>query len=291
MPDSSRPRRSYLYMPGSNSRALDKGRNLAADGLILDLEDAVAPDKKAIARDQIAAAIREGGYGHRELVLRVNAIDTEWGQDDLAMAATMGADAVLLPKIDNAKMVLEAQSILVDNGAPESLMIWCMMETLLGILQAKEIAFASPRVGGLVLGTSDLAKDLRCKHTPDRTPFITSLSLCILAARAAGIAVLDGVHLDLNDDEGFAASCQQGVELGFDGKTLIHPKTIDATNTIFSPSEEDIAWSQKIIQAHAEAAASGQGVVVVDGKLIENLHVAEAQRLVVMAEAIAATQI
>ena len=284
---TARPRRSILYMPGSNARALEKGRTLAADGLILDLEDAVAPDAKEMARDQIRDAIKEGGYGKRELIVRVNPMDTSWGHDDLVAAATMGADVVLLPKVESAGTVHQAEAILDTAGAPDTLAVWCMMETPLGMLHAEEVSEASPRVGALVMGTSDLAKDLQCAHTRDRLPFITSLGLCMLAARAAGIAILDGVYLDLNDDEGFAHACRQGAELGFDGKTLIHPKTIDAANEAFSPSTEEIEWSKKIIVVHAEAAAEGKGIVVVDGKLIENLHVLNAERLVAMADAIA----
>ncbi len=283
---TTRPRRSVLYMPGSNARALEKGRTLAADGLILDLEDAVAPDAKETARNQIREAIKEGGYGKRELIVRVNPMDTSWGHDDLAEAATMGADALLLPKVESAGAVHQAEAILKTSGAPDDLAVWCMMETPLGMLHAEEISEASPRVGALVMGTSDLAKDLQCAHTRDRLPFMTSLGLCMLAARAAGIAILDGVHLDLEDDEGFEYVCRQGAELGFDGKTLIHPKTIDAANAAFSPSPEEIEWSKKIIAAHAEAAGEGKGIVVVDGKLIENLHVLNAERLVAMAQAI-----
>ncbi len=274
-------------MPGSNERALEKGRTLDADGLILDLEDSVAPEAKEEARTQINAALEEGGYGAREIAVRTNALDTIWGEDDLRAVAAMNCHAAVLPKVDGAETVLAAAEILDAAGAPDGMAIWCMMETPLGILNAREIAFAHPRVGCLVMGTSDLAKDLRCRHTPDRSPFLFSLSTCVVAARAAGIAVLDGVHLDLSDDEGFRASCEQGRDLGMDGKTLIHPKTIAAANEVFAPSPEEIAWSRKIIAAHADAAAEGKGVVVVDGKLVENLHVAEANRLVAMADAIA----
>ena len=281
-----RPRRSILYMPGSNSRALEKGRALAADGIILDLEDSVAPDAKEHARDQIRSAVSKGGYGYRELIIRTNGMDTPWGLDDLRAAATMGADAVLLPKVESAGSIQQAEEIIATAGAPDDLTIWCMMETPLGMLHAEEIAHASHRVEALVMGTSDLAKDLHCFHTPDRLAFLTSLGLCMLAARAAGIAILDGVHLDLDDDEGFEISCRQGREWGFDGKTLIHPKTINTANNIFSPSADEVEWSKKIISAHAEAAAAGKGIVVVDSKLIENLHVVNAERLVGMAEAI-----
>ena len=286
MATTVRPRRSVLYMPGSNARALEKGRSLPADGLILDLEDAVAPDAKATARDTIAQALATGGYGGRELIVRVNGLNTPWGYDDLRMAAASGADAVLLPKVESADAVRQAEAVLRSAGAPAGQTIWCMMETPLGILNVKEIAGASPAVGALVRGTSDLAKDLHAAHTAQRLPMITSLGLCLLAARAYGLAVLDGVHLDLNDDEGFAASCRQGRELGFDGKTLIHPKTIAACNAAFAPDADEIAQAHRIIAAHAEAAAAGKGVVLVDGKLVESLHVENARRLVALAEAI-----
>ena len=290
MPATARPRRSVLYMPGSNERAMEKGRALPADGLILDLEDAVAPDAKAPARAQITAALEQGGYGMREILVRTNGLDGDWGEDDLKAVAAMKCDGVLLPKVESAAMVLDAIAALDAAGGRADLPVWCMMETPLGILHAEEIAFAHPRVAGFVLGTSDLAKDLGAHHTPDRLPFMASLELCILAARAAGLAVLDGVHLDLSDDDGFRRSCVQGKELGMDGKTLIHPKTIDAANEVFSPSDDDVAWSRRIIEAHAEAEKAGKGVLLVDGKLVENLHVEAAKRLVAMAEAIAAMQ-
>ncbi len=285
---AARPRRSVLYMPGSNTRAMQKGRELPADGLILDLEDSVAPEAKVEARGLIKAALDEGGYGSREIAVRTNGFDTEWGRDDVAAVAAMQCHAVVLPKVETARMVLDAVAIMEKAGAPEDMQIWCMMETPLGILNAKEIAFADARVGCLVMGTSDLQKDLRCRHTADRLPFLYALEHCILAARAAGIGVLDGVHLDLSDDEGFRASCVQGRELGMDGKTLIHPKTIDAANEVFAPADEEVAWARKIIDAHAEAAKAGKGLVVVDGKLIENLHVEDAKRVLALADAIAA---
>ncbi|MBX3251457.1 MAG: CoA ester lyase [Myxococcales bacterium] len=284
---SSRPRRSVLYMPGSNARALEKGKTLPADGLILDLEDAVAPDAKATARAQVVAATQAGGYGHRELLVRVNGLDTPWGYEDLVAAATSGADAVLLPKVESADTVRKADAILRASGAPDELALWCMMETPRGILRAEEIADSSPRLAGFVMGTSDLAKDLHAAHTPLRLPMLVGLGTCLLAARAAGLAILDGVYLDLNDDEGFAASCQQGLELGFDGKTLIHPKQVAPANTTFAPSAEAVATSRKLIEAWAAASAEGKGVVVVDGKLVENLHVENAKRLVALADAIA----
>ncbi len=290
MPRTFRPRRSILYMPGSNPRALETGRVLPADGLILDLEDSVAPDAKGRAREQVCAAVTAGGYGRRELIVRVNGLNTPWGHDDLAAAAASGADAVLLPKAESAETVRQAESVLARHGAPERLAIWCMIATPRGVLNAADIAGASPRVAGLVMGTSDLAKALQARHTPLREPMLASLGLCILAARAFDLAIVDGVHLDLNDDAGFEQSCRQGRDLGFDGKTLIHPKTIAAANRIFAPGADDVAWARRIIAAHAEAAATGQGIVVVDGKLIENLHVAEAGNTVALADAIAALE-
>jgi len=218
--------------------------------------------------------------------VRVNGLNTPWGYDDLLAAATSGADAVLLPKVESADTVRQADTILRGAGALEGLALWCMLETPMGLLNVREIAGASARLGGFVMGTSDLAKDLHCAHTRDRLPMITSLGLALLAARAHGLAIIDGVHLDLNDDEGFALACRQGVELGFDGKTLIHPKTIEAANRAFAPSEAEIAASRRIIEAHAQAAAAGKGVVVVDGRLVENLHVEAARRVVALAAAV-----
>jgi len=273
-------------MPGSNPRALEKARGLPADGLILDLEDAVAPEAKESARTIVAAALAEGGYGDRELVLRVNAIDTPWGHADLAAAATMPIDAVLLPKVENPDRVALSVSLLNAFGALERLAVWCMLETPCGILYAREIAAASPRLAALVLGTSDLTKDLHALPTRDRLPLLTSLSLAILAARTHGLAILDGVHLGLSDDEGLAAACRQARELGFDGKTLIHPKQIAEANAAFAPTREEIEWSRRIIAAHSEAAAAGKGVVLVDGRLIENLHVESANRVLTFADEI-----
>ena len=282
-----RPRRSALYMPGSNGRALEKAKTLAADGLIFDLEDAVAPEAKAAARQQVCEAVRTGGYGRRELIVRVNGLATPWGQEDLAAVASCGVDAVLLPKVESAALVRQTWDMLTASGASEHLAIWCMLETPLGILHAEEIAASHSQVAALVMGTSDLVKDLRARHTHARLPLLTSLGLCVLAARAYGLAALDGVHLDLEDDAGFAAACHQAVELGFDGKTLIHPKTIATANTIFSPAPEDVVWARTIMAAHAQAVATGRGVIVVEGRLIENLHVEEARRVVALADAIA----
>ncbi len=286
MAATARPRRSMLYMPGSNARALEKGRTLAADALILDLEDAVAPDAKELARNQVTDAVKAGGYGAREIVVRINGLDSTWGHDDLTAVAACGADAILLPKVESAAMVHDLEMQMVGAGAPDDMGIMCMMETPLAMLHAEEVAGASARVSALIMGTSDLVKDLQASHTGARLPVLTSLGLCLLAARAFGLAILDGVHLDLADDEGFAEACVQGLELGFDGKTLIHPKTIAKANEVFSPSPEEVAFSHRIIAAHGEAAAEGKGVVLVDGRLIENLHVENAQRLVALAEVI-----
>jgi citrate lyase subunit beta/citryl-CoA lyase len=275
-------------MPGSNARALEKARTLAADGLILDLEDAVAPAAKAEARALVLAALARGGYGFRETVLRVNGPATPWGADDLAAAARSGADAVLLPKVETAAEVRAAERALDAAGAPGSLRVWCMIETPRGVLAAPEIAAATPRLACLVAGTSDLVKELRARHTSGRAEVLASLSLLLLAARANGLAALDGVHLDLADDAGLEAACAQGRDLGFDGKTLIHPRTIDAANRAFAPSAEEVAAARRIIAAHAGAERAGSGVVVVDGRLVEALHVEEARRTVALAEAIAA---
>jgi citrate lyase subunit beta / citryl-CoA lyase len=269
-----------LFMPGSNARALEKARTLPADVLVLDLEDAVAPEMKLEARAQVATAIKGGGYGHREIVVRVNALSTPWGRDDLAAAAAAGA--VLLPKVEAAETVSAAIAAL--GPAPA---VWCMLETPRGILNAPAIAAASPRVAALVMGTSDLTKDLHARHTRERVPLLTSLQLCVLAARSTGITALDGVHLDLEDDAGFAAACRQAADFGFDGKTLIHPKQVALANEVFAPAADEVDWARRVIAAHADALARGRGVAVLDGRLIENLHVDDARRVLALADAIA----
>ncbi|MBM3490594.1 MAG: CoA ester lyase [Alphaproteobacteria bacterium] len=280
-----RLRRSALYMPGANARALDKARGLPADALILDLEDAVAPAAKAEARRQVLAALAAGGYGQREVAVRVNGLDTPWGRDDIAAIARAGADAVVLPKVEGAAAVADLRQRLATAGAPADLALWAMIETPRGVLKAAEIA-ESPGLACLVMGTSDLAKELRARHTADRQPMLTALSLVLLAARANRLAVLDGVFLDLRNDAGFAAACRQGVELGFDGKTLIHPSQIAAANAAFGPSPEAVAEARRIVAAFAEVEAAGKGVAVLDGRLIENLHMAEARRLLALAQAV-----
>jgi len=286
MPRTIRPRRSVLYMPGSNARALEKAKNIPADALIFDLEDAVAPDAKDEARAQVCAAIRGGGYGNREIIVRVNGLTTPWGREDIVAASNSGAHGLLLPKVQGAGYIREVLSIMDVSDAPDTTAIWCMMETPLAILHAERIAAASPRIGALVMGTSDLTKDLQAHHTRDRLPLVTSLGICMLAARAFDIAILDGVHLDLEDAEAFEAICHQGHDMGFDGKTLIHPKQVEPANRIFGPTAEEVVASQRIIEAHSAATLAGKGVVVIDGKLVENLHVQEARRTLQLAEAI-----
>lgn len=283
-----KPRRSLLYMPGSNPRALDKARSLPADGLILDMEDSVAPDAKQLARDQIGAALAEGGYGHRELLVRVNALSTEWGLEDIRAVCnfSVAPDALLIPKIDSAQDVTAVIDAIENAGCPDSVDMWIMAETPLCILNIAEIAAAHPRLKGMVMGTSDLSKDTRVRHTPNREGFITALNLCVYAARAHGLQIIDGVQLDLENEELLRHSCNQGRDLGFDGKSLIHPNQIAAANTAFAPDEAEVASARNIIEAFEQAKAQGKGVVVVNGRLVENLHVEEAQRQLALAKAI-----
>lgn len=281
-----RPRRSVLYMPGSNPRALEKAKELNADVLILDLEDAVAPEKKVEARELIIAAVKGGGYGRRELVVRVNGLDTPWGADDIRAVANIGADAICLPKVETAETVLEAVRILEAAGAPESVKIWIMAETPKGVLNIQSSASAHERLTAIMMGTSDLAKDLRVPHSPGRAGFLTSLGMCVLAARANNLDIIDGVHIDLDDADGLQSVCRQGRELGFDGKSLIHPKQLDAANQYFAPATAEIERAKKIIEAWKDAEAKQLGVVLVDGKLVEGLHVEEAKRVLAIAEAI-----
>lgn len=273
-------------MPGSNARAIEKARTLPADGLILDLEDAVAPDAKLAAREQVCAAVSAGGFGPREVVIRVNGMDTDWGRDDLTAAAAARPNAILLPKVESVKQIRDADRHIRHRDSSGEIAIWAMMETPLGILNADEIASYSGRLQCLVMGTSDLVKDLHAQHRPDRLPMLYGLSKCLMAARAFGLAALDGVHLDLEDMNGFVAACQQGRALGFDGKTLIHPKQVEPCNDVFAPSAEQVAHARRVIAAHEEALRGGKAVVVVDGQLVENLHVENAQRMAALHEAI-----
>ncbi|MGY4953557.1 HpcH/HpaI aldolase/citrate lyase family protein [Streptomyces nigrescens] len=282
-----RPRRSVLYMPGANERALEKAKSLPADALILDLEDAVAPDAKADARERVAAAAASGEYGYREVTIRVNGPGTAWHADDLRAAAEAGPDAVVVPKVDSADTVREVERALEAAGAPDRTAIWAMVETPRAMLDARAVAAASERLTVLVMGTNDLAKELHAEHVPGRAPLLTGLSLALLAARDTGKAILDGVYNDVKNAEGFEAECVQGRQFGFDGKTLIHPSQVEPCNRAFAPSADQIARAQKIIDAFDEATREGRGVVTVDGRMIENLHVEDARRILALAEAIA----
>jgi citrate lyase subunit beta / citryl-CoA lyase len=280
------PRRSVLYMPGANERALEKAKTLPADAVILDLEDAVAPDAKHAARERVCAAAASGDYGRREVAIRVNGLDTDWHDADLRAAAQAGPAAVVVPKINSAGDVHNIERALELGGAPEHTKIWAMLETPVAMLHAEEIAAAGERLTVLVMGTNDLAKELHAEAVPDRAPLLGGLSLCLLAARATGKAILDGVYNDVQDLEGFEAECRQGRQFGFDGKTLIHPAQIEPCNRVFAPSEAEIAQARKIIAAFDEARAEGRGVVAVEGRMIENLHVDSARRILAVAKAL-----
>ena len=286
MSASVRPRRSVLYMPGANTRALEKARTLPADALIFDLEDAVAPDAKEAARGNVVAAAQSKGYGKREIAIRCNGLATPWGKADIAAIAKSGADAVLVPKVESAAEVANVVALLDAAGAPKSMAVWAMMETPKGILRADEIAGSHPRLTLFVMGTNDLVKDMRARHTPMRLPMVTALGLGMLAARAHGLTILDGVYNDIQDAEGFRAICQQGLEMGFDGKTLIHPSQVDPCNEVFAPSAAELEMAGKIVTAFKAAQAEGKGVVTVDGRMIENLHVEQAERALALATAI-----
>ena len=286
-----RPRRSVLYMPGSNARALEKAKTLDVDTLILDLEDAVAPDAKDLARQQVRDAVTGGGYGHRELVIRINSLATTWGNDDLAMAVAANPNAILIPKISTpADLERVAHQV---NGArtPARVALWAMMETPLAMLNAREIAQAAKnpetRLAGFVMGTNDLAKETGAALVPGRAPMMPWLMTCVAAARANGIAIIDGVFNGLDDPDGFADECRNGALMGMDGKTLIHPKQIAPCNEAFSPSEADVAWARKIIAAFSEPENASKGAIQVDGKMVERLHADMGARLVAIADAIA----
>jgi citrate lyase subunit beta/citryl-CoA lyase len=288
MSEELRPRRSVLYMPGANERALDKAKSLPADALILDLEDAVAPDAKVEARGRVCAAATSGEYGQREIAIRVNSIDTEWHADDLRAAAEAGPDGVLVPKVNSVADVHSIEKGLEAAGAADHTLIWAMVETPVAMLRAEEIASSSDRLAVLVMGTNDLAKELHAEHVPGRQPLLTGLGLCLLAARAAGKVILDGVYNDIKNEEGFEAECVQGRQLGFDGKTLIHPSQLEPCNRVFAPSEQEVVEAREIIDAFEAGTAEGKGVVTVNGRMIENLHVDNARRVLAVAEAIAA---
>ena len=287
-----RPRRSVLYMPGSNARALEKAKTLAADGVILDLEDSVAPDAKEAARDQVCAAVKAGGFGEREVFIRVNGVDTPWHADDLTAAAHAAPDAILVPKVQTPETVELIGRRLLDMGTDHKTRVWAMIETPLAIFNILPIAAqaqdSESRLSGFVMGTNDLAKDTRARLVPGRAPMLSWLSTCVAAARIYGIDILDGVYNDLGNAEGFVAECAQGVELGFDGKTLIHPNQIAPCNTAFSPSDEEVAQARKMIAAFDLPENKGKGVVSIDGRMVERLHAEMARRTVAIAEAIAA---
>lgn len=286
MSNQVRPRRSVLYMPGANTRALEKARTLPADALIFDLEDAVAPDAKEAARANVVAAARSRSYGKREIAIRCNGLATQWGKEDVAAIAGSGADAILVPKVESASDVAAIVGLLDKAGAPQSMAVWAMMETPKGILKADEVAGAHERLGLFVMGTNDLVKDMRARHTPMRLPMVTALGLGMLAARAHGLTILDGVYNDIQDSEGFKAVCRQGLEMGFDGKTLIHPSQVEPCNEVFAPSSTELEMARKIVTAFRAAQAAGKGVVTVDGRMIENLHVEQAERALALAAAI-----
>jgi len=282
---SFRPRRSVLYMPSSNARALEKAKTIPCDGLILDLEDAVAPDDKPAAREAACAAVGSGEYGSRELTIRVNGADTEWHADDLAAACAAGPDAIVVPKVSSADAVLDLVEAMSGHDAPEHTKLWAMVETPYAMLHAEEIAAASERLTVLVLGTNDLAKELYAEHVPGRQPLLVGLGLALLAARATGKAIIDGVYNDVSNLDGFLAECRQGREMGFDGKTLIHPGQVEGANETFAPSPQSVEDARGVLAAWE---ARDSGVVTYNGRMIESLHVESARRTLAVAEAIAA---
>jgi citrate lyase subunit beta / citryl-CoA lyase len=285
-----RPRRSVLYMPGSNARAIEKARTLAADAIILDLEDSVAPDSKAAARQQVADAVTAGGFGSREVIIRINGLDTDWWLDDLRAAAAAKPDAVLVPKVSSPDTLMDLAERLVDIGADHKIRVWAMMETPIAMLRADAIAAAAvddeTRLTAFVMGTNDLAKDTRAKILPGRAAMLPWLMTCVAAARAHGLDIIDGVYNNLGDAAGFAQECAQARDMGFDGKTLIHPNQIDPCNAAFSPGADEVAQAQKIIAAFDLPENRDKGVVALDGRMVERLHADMARRTVAIAEAI-----
>ena len=280
-----RPRRSVLYMPSSNAKALEKAKTLPVDGIIFDLEDAVAPDAKVEARSAAVAAVRSGAYGARELIIRVNSIGTEWHDDDVTAAAQAGPEVVLVPKVNSAEEVHQLVAALEAAGAPDKTSLWAMVETPIGMLNALSIAQASPRLTGFVMGTNDLVKELYAEHVPGRQPVLAGLGLALLAARAAGIVIIDGVYNDVKNLDGFLAECEQGRQLGFDGKTLIHPGQVEGANTTFAPGEQAVADARGVLAAWESRTT---GVVTYNNRMVENLHVESAQRTLSIHEAIQA---
>ena len=291
MNSTSRPRRSVLYMPGSNVRALEKAKSLPADAVILDLEDAVSPDAKETARAQIVEAVTAGGYGYREIIVRVNGFDTPWGAEDLAAVAPLPLDAVLVPKVSTAADVRDAADRLKSAGAGKDVDLWIMMETPLAVLNAGSIAATAAEENNplacMVMGTNDLAKETRASLTRGRAPMLGWLQTCLASARAYGLTILDGVFNDLADEEAFTEECRQGVDLGMDGKTLIHPRQIDPCNRAFSPTDEETDWAKKVIAAFELPENADKGVVQVDGRMVERLHADMARQVLQVATAIA----
>jgi citrate lyase subunit beta/citryl-CoA lyase len=287
-PGLARPRRSALYMPASNAKAIDKARTLPSDVVILDLEDAVAPEAKAAAREQAVAAVKAGGFGRREIVIRCNGLDTPWGAEDLAAAASVGPDAILVPKVNDAAGVQAYDKAIA--SAPKSTALWAMIETAASLFNLREIAAAraSTRLSAWVMGTNDLAKEMRLRQTPDRAPFYAALSLSVAAARMHGLTILDGVYNDIDNEPGLTAICEQGVDFGFDGKTLIHPKQVEICNRVFSPSEAEVNWAKAVIAAFALPENQNKGAIRVEGRMAELLHLSQAVQLVAVAKAIAA---
>ncbi len=286
-----RPRRSVLYMPGSNARALEKAKTLPADALILDLEDAVAPDAKAEAREQVAAAVKAGGYGGRELVIRINALDTPWGEADLAAAVAAAPDAILVPKVSSPEALSAVGLRLRRLGAGERTRIWAMIETPLAVLRAEAIASAAndvdTRLACLVMGTNDLAKETRARHTRDRAPMMPWLMQALAAARAYDLDIVDGVYNALSDEAGFRGECEQGRDCGFDGKTLIHPSQVPVANEVFAPPADEVERARAIIAAFDRPENQAKGAISLDGRMVERLHADMARRTVALAEAIA----
>lgn len=280
------PLRSVLYMPSSNERALEKAKSIACDGLILDLEDAVAPDAKESAREAACAAAASGEYGRRTVTIRVNGIGTRWHDADIAAASAAGPAAIVVPKVNSADEVHQLVAAMEAAGAPEHTRLWAMIETPVAIFDVLSIARASERLTCLVIGTNDLVKELYAEHVPGRAPILPSLHIAVLAARAAGISIVDGVYNDVKDIEGFLAECDQGRQMGFDGKTLIHPGQVEGANAAFAPSEQAVEDARGLIRAFEEG--QGSGVVTYDGKMVENLHVESARRILQIHDAISA---
>ncbi len=287
MAPTLRPRRSALYLPGNKPRALEKGKSLAADVVIFDLEDAVGPDAKADSRTTVCDAISSDSYGPREVVVRINGLGTEWHDDDLKAVAGSSANGVLVPKVEAGDQVRALAAKLDKLHAPDSLQLWVMIETPRSFLRAEEIASASDRLAALVVGTNDLVNDLHGLHVPGRAPVVPALSLAVLGARAAGKVILDGVFNDISDEDGFRAEARQGREMGFDGKTLIHPSQIGPANELFGPSQHELADARKVVAAYEEARAAGTSVITVDDRMIESLHVRNAERILALADLIA----